>query len=351
VPEAAEKTAAARTRFGRHTLLAPLVVLACAAVLLAPAGALAITRNTTLSRAQKWVDAPVKYSQSKRHNGYRTDCSGYVSACWATGTSWSTSSFHHVTHKISRASLQPGDAMLKKGYHVRLFYGWLDEAKTQYVAYESGTDQSGKSRVAVCRVHSYADDRKFGFVPTRYNRIKSSPASSNLLHNGTFNSWANTWTSQGLEPLWWLTGNSWGETTVTRSRKTYHGTLSSARLGNTNGDPAVFTEISQSVPVTAGSRYRACAWAKTAFDAHGVELHLLYLDANGQPLTESSTTGDAAGLKNDTFRRMSAELTAPEGAVRARVAIRLAGGTTVNASGISVPGTSAFLDDISLVRR
>jgi hypothetical protein len=38
-----------------------------------------ITRAQILARAQTWVDAKVPYSQSAYRDGYRTDCSGYVS--------------------------------------------------------------------------------------------------------------------------------------------------------------------------------------------------------------------------------------------------------------------------------
>jgi len=335
----------------RRVPSARLAALACALVLLSPGASFAISRNTTLSRAQQWVDAPVGYSQHKYHKGYRTDCSGYVSACWATGTSWATASFHNVTHKITKASLRPGDAMLKKGYHIRLFYGWLDEAKTQYVAYESGTDMvSGKSKVAICRVHSYAEDRASGFVPTRYDHISASAAPTNLLHNGGFNSWAYSWNTQSLQPVWWETPESWRETNVIRAKKAYRGAMSSAKLVNSSGDAQVFTEISQSVAISAGTEYRAGAWAKTAFEPRGLELHLTYLDLAGRSLAESSTTGDLAAVDNAAFRKMAVRFTAPEGAVRARVTVRLAGGGSTDASGNPVPGTSAYLDDISLVR-
>ena len=114
-------------------LAACLTALAVVFTLVSVADAQAITRDEVLSRAQRRVDAPVKYSQSKYYAGYRTDCSGYVSSAWKTGTSWATRSFHLVTHRIPVSSLKPGDALLKKGYHIRLFYGWLDEERTQYV--------------------------------------------------------------------------------------------------------------------------------------------------------------------------------------------------------------------------
>ena len=124
-----------------RTALVAVVALALALSALGATSALAITRNTVLYRAQRRVDMPVPYSQAKRYAGYRTDCSGYVSSCWATGTSWNTRTFFRVTHRISVSELRPGDAMLKKGYHIRLFYGWVDDAHTSYVAYESANGQ------------------------------------------------------------------------------------------------------------------------------------------------------------------------------------------------------------------
>ena len=337
-----------RVRPAGVALLLPLIL---SATLLAPAVASAISRNTVLARAQSWVDSPVKYSQAKHHLGYRTDCSGYVSMCWRTGTSWSTRSFHVVTHKIAKSQLKPGDAMLKKGYHIRLFYGWLDAAHTQYVAYEANT------MVAVCRIHSLADDLSVGYVPTRYDHVSDSATSTNLLQNGSFNTWASTW-SRGDQPVWWQTDGQWGQTRiawnqtlVTHRKDTYRSTHSSAKLINPAADPATYSELSQSTSVTAGVGYRLTAWAKTAFAAHGVELRLVYLNAAGEPVAETSGTGDAASLDNSAFKRMSVASTTPIDAVRALVTVRLAGGSTTDASGTVVPGTSATLDDISLTRQ
>ena len=38
-----------------------------------------ITREQIMSRAQVWVDQKVPYSQTQTKDGYRQDCSGYVS--------------------------------------------------------------------------------------------------------------------------------------------------------------------------------------------------------------------------------------------------------------------------------
>lgn len=39
-------------------------------------------RSAIIARGQVWVDKNVPYSQTKTYDGYRTDCSGFVSMCW-----------------------------------------------------------------------------------------------------------------------------------------------------------------------------------------------------------------------------------------------------------------------------
>ena len=34
------------------------------------------------SRGQVWVDKHVPYNHEGTYDGYRTDCSGFVSMCW-----------------------------------------------------------------------------------------------------------------------------------------------------------------------------------------------------------------------------------------------------------------------------
>ncbi len=335
-----------RTDRTKRALTASFALLALTAGLLGATNAIAISRNDVLTRAQRWVDSPVGYSQAKRHLGYRTDCSGYVSMCWKTGTSWSTRSFHTVSHRIRVSSLKPGDALLKRGYHIRLFYGWLDEAHTTYVAYESGN-----GKVAVARIHSIRDDLDFGYYPARFDRISGSPAPSSLLQNSSFNTWARAWGSQPEEPVWWQVEGPWGQTIVKHAKKTYRTARNSMKLVNPSGDPLEFTGVSQSVQIVGGEEYRASAYAKTASATGGLELKLTYLDAAGAAVAETSTTGAAAGIDDSAFKRMRVQLAAPADAVRALVSVRLAGSSTVDATGtVIATGSSAFLDDISLAR-
>lgn len=303
----------------------------------------AISQNTTLARAQSWIDRPVPYSQHTYRRGYRNDCSGYVSACWQTGTSYATSSFHLVTTPIPAASLRPGDAMLKKGYHIRLFYGWLDPAHTMYVAYESAT-----GIIAGCRVHSLADDLQFGYKPVRYDRITTSPKPRNVLRNGGFDSWEGMWGS-GQDPVWWQQSGDWWNP-ITRHRKDVYRTgLNGLQLLNSNVEREGYTEISQAASVTAGVRYQVTAYAKTAFNPNAVTFGIAYLDALGNTLAETTSTATRWRVGSAGFTPMSFVTTSPIGAAVARVSVRLAGGASVNASGVVLP-RSVFLDDITLVR-
>jgi hypothetical protein len=88
-----------------------------------------------ISRGQAWVDAHVPYSQTSTHDGYRTDCSGFVSMCWLLAKpGLTTFTMHTVARDITKAELQPGDAMNCDSRHIVLFAGWADAGKNQYIA-------------------------------------------------------------------------------------------------------------------------------------------------------------------------------------------------------------------------
>jgi hypothetical protein len=77
-------------------------------------------------------------------DGYRQDCSGFVSMAWnLPGNEW-TGSLDQYGVRIAREELQPGDILLfhnpadpEKGSHVVIFGGWTDYTQSYYVAYES----------------------------------------------------------------------------------------------------------------------------------------------------------------------------------------------------------------------
>ncbi|MFH8472910.1 peptidoglycan-binding protein [Streptomyces sp. NPDC018000] len=102
------------------------------------------SRAAIINRAKKWVSAQVPYSMNKYwSDGYRQDCSGYVSMAWnLPGNEWTGSLAKYGT-RIAREKLQPGDILLfhnpsnpSKGSHVTIFGGWTDSTHTRYTAYE-----------------------------------------------------------------------------------------------------------------------------------------------------------------------------------------------------------------------
>lgn len=102
------------------------------------------SRAAIINRAKLWVSAKVPYSMTKYwSDGYRQDCSGYVSMAWnLDGNEW-TGSLSRFGTRIAREELQPGDILLfhnpsdpTKGSHVTIFGGWSDYTHSHYFAYE-----------------------------------------------------------------------------------------------------------------------------------------------------------------------------------------------------------------------
>ncbi|CAM5339269.1 hypothetical protein GCM10010329_36720 [Streptomyces spiroverticillatus] len=102
------------------------------------------TRAQIINRAKTWVAAGVPYSMEKYwRDGYRQDCSGYVSMAWGlAGNEW-TGSLADYGVKVPRDQLQPGDILLfhnaddpHDGSHVTIFGGWTDYTRGHYLAYE-----------------------------------------------------------------------------------------------------------------------------------------------------------------------------------------------------------------------
>jgi hypothetical protein len=99
-----------------------------AALLAAASG----SRRQAMERGFDWLDQKVPYSQARTHEGYRTDCSGFVSMCWETGTSYTTASYVSGTANSRLASfdeLDPADALVRSG-HMMMFLGWSDKARS-----------------------------------------------------------------------------------------------------------------------------------------------------------------------------------------------------------------------------
>ncbi|UYQ62288.1 peptidoglycan-binding protein [Streptomyces peucetius] len=104
----------------------------------------AVTRAEIINRAKRWVNAKVPYSMTKYwSDGYRQDCSGYVSMAWNLAKNEWTGSLAQFGDRIMREDLQAGDILLfhnpadpTGGSHVTIFGGWTDYTHTYYTAYE-----------------------------------------------------------------------------------------------------------------------------------------------------------------------------------------------------------------------
>jgi hypothetical protein len=138
-----------------------------------------ITRAEIIDRAQTWVDAKVPYSLTEYwSDGYRQDCSGYVSMAWKLpGNEW-TGSLASYADRITKEELQPGDILLfhnaadpEKGSHVTIFGGWTDSARTEYTAYEQTPPHTRRQATP----YAYWSNST-SFLPYRYRGVTTGAA-------------------------------------------------------------------------------------------------------------------------------------------------------------------------------
>ncbi|MEU7524119.1 hypothetical protein AB0A74_00115 [Saccharothrix sp. NPDC042600] len=112
--------------------------------------AVKVTRSEMLARARGWLTAnngkPVPYSMKKNwKDGYRQDCSGYVSMAAKLPKPGpnTVGLFNAHTVPIAVRDMRPGDLFIDKDdrpgpdfRHVVIFEKWANAARTQYWAYE-----------------------------------------------------------------------------------------------------------------------------------------------------------------------------------------------------------------------
>lgn len=135
----------------------------------------ATTRAAIVKRAKVWLAAKVPYSMVKFwSDGYRQDCSGFVSMAWNLGSNEWTGSLNKYGTRVTREQLQPGDMLLfhnpsnpQKGSHVVLFGGWTDYTHTYYVAYEQTPPRARKQSTP----YAYWSNSSH-YVPYRYKGLK-----------------------------------------------------------------------------------------------------------------------------------------------------------------------------------
>jgi hypothetical protein len=149
---------------GRVTLTVVLSAILFLAMNVASAHA--ITRKEVIKRANHWIKKRVKYSQSSYYQGYRRDCSGFVSMAWKLRHSYTSSSIRGVARRISASRLKPGDAVRRSG-HVEIFGGWKSKRKRTYWALEEST----WGKPALRKVKRF----KRGYSALRLRGIKDAP--------------------------------------------------------------------------------------------------------------------------------------------------------------------------------
>lgn len=158
------------------------IALTLVAVLLGVPEAPALSRETILARGKRWVDLKVPYSNSLRFEGYRQDCSGFLSMAWmlaysdGSPKSLDTAGLDDASlvTAIAKDELQPGDMILRPkdqpgaAYgHAVLFVGWADPQKTKYLGYHQSSSAGG----AVLAQIKYPFWNETGFAPYRMKAV------------------------------------------------------------------------------------------------------------------------------------------------------------------------------------
>ena len=132
------------------------------------------SRRAAIARGLEWLEDDVPYSQTRTHEGYRTDCSGFVSMCWQLGTSFSTADFAASSSKWkplpSYESLVPGDALVRRVSgqgHIVLFVGWDDDSHDGACVLEQASTASDMQ----LRVRTVSSLRKSSFKPITSTKL------------------------------------------------------------------------------------------------------------------------------------------------------------------------------------
>lgn len=145
-------------------------------------------RAQVAMRANAWVKDGIYYSQTSWYNGYRQDCSGFVSMAWGLGKSYVTWTLPEVAWPIHKSDLAMGDIMLNVDDHVVIFDKWANASHTAYWDWEL----AGSTNRPVHRVVPYpfwtSDSWKYKpyrfAVSPRYTG-KTPPRAAGLSAQGT----------------------------------------------------------------------------------------------------------------------------------------------------------------------
>lgn len=175
-----------------------------------------VSPDEIIARVKTWVDAnpQVPYDEGGWYQGYREDCSGFVSMAWGLPQpGLTTYTLPTVSHQIRKDDLQPGDILLNQwgGWtmpgspdaHVVIFDSWVDSSHTNYNAYEENPYWNGAHYTTNIPYPFWPGYDTSDYVPMRLNSLSNSttptppitPTSSQtVLYSADWSSGLNGWT-------------------------------------------------------------------------------------------------------------------------------------------------------------
>jgi hypothetical protein len=175
-------------RSRRYVCLSLLIIIAGFLALAIPdyppySGGKASANSVTdqvIERARAWVLAGIPYSMQATYQGYRTDCSGFVSFAWGLPSpGLTTDNLDAVALPIPKEALHPGDILNNRGNgvagHTLIFAGWNDSNRSSYAAYEMSIHARYGSRAhyAESIPYPYWSGEGDKFVPMRLQAFAS----------------------------------------------------------------------------------------------------------------------------------------------------------------------------------
>jgi hypothetical protein len=169
-----------------------------------------------VARAKKWVDyPPVPYNRNASKDGYRTDCSGFVSYAWQlidsnnNKISANTDTLKNYAVYIDFAALQPGDAVNNEllgnvtndngpwdDGHVVLFVRWVPGKEgTKFIAYEQNSYYGSAVETTLTLIpkgngYTIKEYDYYAPGPYRAQRYKNIPGFANVVNGLSLSSYS-----------------------------------------------------------------------------------------------------------------------------------------------------------------
>jgi len=135
-----------------------------------------------------WVKISVPYNEGGWYQGYREDCSGFVSMAWVLpAPGLTTYTLPTVSHPINKDDLQPGDILLNQwgGWpvgkygspdaHVVIFDSWADSMHMHYNAFEEDPYYGEANYTTNIPYPFWPGYDSSDYVPMRLNNLSNSP--------------------------------------------------------------------------------------------------------------------------------------------------------------------------------